>query len=74
MFGPPPRSTEQELEETLARGRRRFRQEPPSDFSPLTILKTLAWLAALVAIAFVLVQTGIIDPGFCDGTANPMSC
>lgn len=72
-FQKPYRGSEHELRETLRRGEARTGEEP----APVTtrgVLVTVAWVAILVAIGFVLVGTGIIDPSMCHGTLNPASC
>lgn len=73
MFQEPYRSADEELAETLERGRRRA---GPSG-SPVTargVAITVAWVAVLFAIGALLLVFGVIDTEFCHGTMNPASC
>lgn len=72
-FQKPYHGADRELEETLRRGESRTGEEP----APVTargLIVTVAWVAALVVIGYILVGTGVISPDFCHGTMNPASC
>lgn len=72
-FRDPYQGADEELRQVLHRGESRTGEEP----APVTargVVLTVVWLTALVAIGFVLLQLGIIDPSMCHGTLNPASC
>lgn len=71
-FQTPYRSSDDEARKALEAGERRM-GEHPAPPSARGVVITLAWVAALAVIGWLLIQSGLLDPTFCH-TANPISC
>jgi hypothetical protein len=72
-FHDPYTTSDAELERALGEGRMKFREDRYQ--SPLKgLLTTVVWIVLIGVATGFLLATGMIDPGFCNGSANPLSC